>query len=273
MHFTLTLVDHCRMHRANVSVRLVMDVYNNIILFVILISSMTPAHSESIWSAFVHPQPFPHQMPKLLCEYDFVVIGAGPGGSVIANRLTERPDWTVLLLEAGRYESAYAESFIPAAAQYLNDPEFNWPYHVQPSDTACFSYADNRCPWQKGKGVGGSSIINGMVYTRGRPEDYDRIASLGNPGWSYRDVFPYFMKLENNSIPEYRDSPYHSHDGNLHVERARYHSPLADRFIEAGGELGLRKNIDYTVDSENVISRLQGTTRQGRRVNIIYLYL
>lgn len=200
--------------------------------------------------------------------FDFIVIGAGPGGCVVANRLSENPLWRVLLLEAGQYETVYTD--VPAATDFLEKtyPEYNWNYTAKPSKNGCYRFENNSCPWPKGRGVGGSSIINAMFYMRGKMEDYDKIAALGNPGWAYADVLPYFLKSENNSIPEYQNSPFHSHYGNLHIERVRYHSPLADKFVEAGGELGLHKNIDYTVNPENGISRLQATTQNGRRVNI-----
>jgi len=205
----------------------------------------------------------------ILREYDFIVIGAGVGGSVVANRLTEQNNWTVLLLEAGRDESLYTDIPALAGTEILFKTDYNWGYIAEPTKNGCLSEKNNRCPWNKGKGMGGSSIINGMFYTRGKMEDYDKIAELGNPGWAYKDVLPYFLKSENNSIPEYQNSPYHSHKGKVHVERVRYHSPLADMFIEAGGELGLQKNIDYTVNPEYGVSRLQGTTLNGRRVKYI----
>ncbi|XP_026811820.1 glucose dehydrogenase [FAD, quinone]-like isoform X1 [Rhopalosiphum maidis] len=201
----------------------------------------------------------------ILREYDFVVIGAGPGGCVVANRLSEEKNWRVLLLEAGQDESIYTD--IPAALQFLENTDYNWGYIAEPAKHGCFGFKDNRCPWPKGKGMGGSSIINAMFYTRGKKEDYDTIAALGNDGWAYNDVLPFFLKSENNSIPEYQNSPFHSHKGNLHVERVRYHSPRADKFIEAGGELGLRKNIDFTVDPEHGVSHLQLTTLLGHRVS------
>ncbi|CAH1716927.1 unnamed protein product [Aphis gossypii] len=201
----------------------------------------------------------------ILREYDFIVIGAGPGGSVVANRLSEQPNWSVLLLEAGQDESVYTD--IPGAMRLLEATDYNWGYTAEPSKNGCFGFKNNRCPWPKGKGMGGSSIINAMFYTRGKKEDYDTIAALGNDGWAYNDVLPYFLKSENSSIPEYQNSPFHSQKGNLHVERVRYHSPLADKFIEAGGELGLKKNIDYTIDPENGVSRLQTTTLNGHRVS------
>lgn len=107
-----------------------------------------------------------------------------------------------------------------------------------------------------------------MYYTKGKMEDYDTITAQGNPGWTYKDVLPYFFKSKNNSIAEYQNSPFYSHHGNVYVERVRYYSPLVDKFIEAGVELGLQKNIDYTVNPENGVSRLQTTTLNGNRVNL-----
>lgn len=206
----------------------------------------------------------------VLSEYDFIVIGAGPGGCVVANRLSEKPNWSVLLLEAGQDESVYTD--IPGASEYVSkNPDYNWGYIAEPAKNGCFGYSNNRCPWPKGKGMGGSSIINNMMYTRGKKQDYDIIAALGNSGWAYNDVLPYFLKAENNSVPEYQNSPFHSQTGNLHVERVRYHSPLVDKFIEAGGELGLQKNIDYTVNPELGLSRLQATTKYGHRVSILIM--
>lgn len=205
----------------------------------------------------------------ILREYDFIVIGAGTGGCVVANRLSENPNWSVLVLESGKDETVYTD--IPAVTSFLESSEYSWGYTVEPVKNGCFGFKKNRCPWPKGKGMGGSSIINDMYYQRGKREDYDIIASLGNDGWAYDDVLPYFLKSENNSIPEYQNSPFHSQKGNLHVERVRYHSTLVDKFIEAGGELGLKVNIDYTVDPEHGASRLQATTINGRRVNIFTL--
>lgn len=205
----------------------------------------------------------------ILREYDFVVIGAGPGGCVVANRLSEQPNWSVLVLEAGQDESVYTD--IPGTVQALQLTDYNWGYTAEPVQNGCFGFDNNRCPWPKGKAMGGSSTINSMVYTRGKEEDYDKFEALGNSGWAYKDVLPYFLKAENNSIPEYQNSSFHSQNGKVHVERVRYHSPLVDKFIEAGGELGLQKNIDYTINPENGVSRLQVTTLKGHRVIIIFM--
>ncbi|XP_050434783.1 glucose dehydrogenase [FAD, quinone]-like [Adelges cooleyi] len=207
----------------------------------------------------------------ILREYDFIVIGSGPGGSVVANRLSENYNSSVLILEAGQDESVYTD--IPAAAPYFQSTDYNWGYSTEPTENGCLGSENKRCSWPKGKGLGGSSIINYMLYTRGSKKDYDSYAALGNTGWSYKDVLPYFLKSENNSIPEYQNSEFHSNKGNLHVERIKYQTPLVDKFIEAGGELGLRKNIDYTVEPENGISRIQATTINGHRMSAAKAYI
>lgn len=250
-----------------------------VILFIFLVSSTSAVIIElfqSIYGQYLQQGiPFRENIylgnKPILREYDFIVVGAGPGGSVVANRLSEQPNWTVLVLEAGQDESVYTD--VPGAVDLLLSTDYNWGYTAEPVKNGCLDFENNRCPWPKGKGMGGSSIINRMLYTRGKETDYDTTASLGNPGWAYKDVLPYFLKAENNSIPEYQNSPFHSQKGNLHVELVKYHSPLVDKFIEAGGELGLQKNIDYTVNPENGISRAQVTTNNGRRVNIFYYLL
>ncbi|XP_016661906.1 glucose dehydrogenase [FAD, quinone]-like [Acyrthosiphon pisum] len=208
----------------------------------------------------------------ILREYDFIVIGAGAGGCVVANRLSEQPNWSVLLLEAGPDETLYTD--IPGATELLQKTNYDWGYTSEPVKNGCLGYKNKRCPWPKGKGMGGSSTINALLYTRGVKEDYDTIAAQGNSGWAYKDVLPYFLKSENNSIPEYQNSPFHSQKGNVHVERAPYRSPIVDMFIEAGVELGLQKDIDYTINQEyGGISRSQITTINGRRVSASKAYI
>lgn len=206
----------------------------------------------------------------ILEEYDFVVIGAGPGGAVVANRLSEIGHWKILLLEAGEDENIYTD--IPATAAHWSFSNFNWGYKAEPTANACLAMVDQRCPWPRGKGVGGTSIINYMIYTRGHQQDYDEYEQDGNVGWGYKDVLPYFLKSENNSIPEYENSPYHSHNGNLHVERPRYKTILVDAFLKGGEELGY-KTIDYTEPTQHGFSRIQATTRRGRRFSAAKAYL
>lgn len=206
----------------------------------------------------------------ILEEYDFVIIGAGPGGSVVANRLSEIGHWKILLLEAGEDENIYTD--IPATAAHWSFSNFNWGYKAERTENACLAMVDQRCPWPRGKGLGGTSIINYMIYTRGHREDYDEYAANGNTGWAYKDVLPYFLKSENNSIPEYENSPYHSQYGNLHVERPRHKTILVDAFLKAGEELGY-KTIDYTEPTHHGFSRIQATTRRGRRCSASKAYL
>jgi choline dehydrogenase-like flavoprotein len=168
-----------------------------------------------------HPESHPYNFPthKLLPEYDFIVIGAGTSGSTVANRLTEVPRWNVLLLEAGGDEFAITD--IPILAAHYQLTDFNWGYRAQPQNDACLGLDDQRCNWPRGKGMGGTSIINYMIYTRGHPRDYDGWEEMGNPGWGWRDVFKYFLKSEN-AFDDLENSPYHSTGGYLDVGRIPY---------------------------------------------------
>lgn len=131
--------------------------------------------------------------------YDFIIVGAGSGGSVLANRLSENKNWKVLLLEAGYGPSLLNK--IPIFTGYFQLSDYNWKYNVEPQKHACLGMINNQCAWPRGKALGGTSILNYMIHTRGNKLDYDKWASLGNVGWSYADVLPYFKKSERFNVP------------------------------------------------------------------------
>lgn len=127
-------------------------------------------------------------------EYDFIVVGSGPGGSSVANRLSENPDWTILLLEAGEPENIFVQ--IPLLSPLLQQTAYNWGYRSEPQTTACLGMKDRRCTFPRGKSLGGTSSLNFMIHTRGNKLDFDQWAKNGNTGWSYDDVLPYYIKSE-----------------------------------------------------------------------------
>jgi choline dehydrogenase len=160
---------------------------------------------------------------KILTQYDYIVIGAGSAGCVVANRLTEDRETTVLLLEAGNLDTK-PEIQIPAECVNLIGSEVDWGYFSEPEP-----YLNQRKIFcSRGKVLGGSSSINFMMYVRGNHHDYDRWQELGNPGWSYRDVLPYFKKSENQQRGA---SEFHGTDGELSVTDLIAPAPISQRFI------------------------------------------
>jgi len=196
-------------------------------------------------------------------QYDFVVVGAGSGGSVVANRLTEVAGWSVLLVEAGGEENAMTE--IPLLVSYLIGTGYDWGYRTERQDGICGAMVDRRCRWPRGKTMGGTSVINYMVYTRGVPEDYDRWARLGNAGWAYADVLPYFKKSEDARQEPYASSPYHGRGGYLKVEEPPWKSPLGPAFLRAGRELGYAAPADHNGPRPLGFSYVLATTDRGTR--------
>lgn len=122
------------------------------------------------------------------------MVGAGSAGAIVASRLSEIPEWNVLLLEAGGDPVPPVD--IPGQATLMQFTSNNWNFSFEPQDNACLGMVDRRCAFPRGKGLGGSSLINYAIYCRGNPRDFDLWEQLGNPGWSYQDVLPYFMKSE-----------------------------------------------------------------------------
>lgn len=195
-------------------------------------------------------------------EFDFIVIGAGSAGCVVANRLTEIPDWRVLLLEAGGNENFFTD--VPIFAPFHSLTPMNWGYNSEPQPRACKDLRGNVCFMPRGKVLGGSSVLNFLIYQRGHPDDYNDWLKMGNKGWSYKEVLPYFKKSERIRIPELRNSSYHGRKGYMDIEYSPYKSPLEKIFKKAGEELGYRWSDP---NEANVIgfSKPQATMRKGRR--------
>ncbi|KAF5286192.1 hypothetical protein FQA39_LY16362 [Lamprigera yunnana] len=193
--------------------------------------------------------------------YDFIVVGSGSAGCVIANRLSEVPEWNVLLVEAGVAAGMTAE-YPPILAPILQRTQYDWNYVMEYDRGFARGMNGKRLFWPRGKGLGGSTLINYMIYTRGNPLDFDRWAAQGNPGWSFKDVLPYFMKSEKTRL-RHANPKYHNTNGYLSTEDI-FQSQLVDAFVKGGEELGY-KNVDYTSPDQFGFSTVQANTIHGRR--------
>ncbi|CAH0380755.1 unnamed protein product [Bemisia tabaci] len=207
---------------------------------------------------------------KIYPEYDFIVVGAGSGGSVVVNRLTEEPDWNVLLLEAGKEEILLTD--VPLLVSYIIHTDFNWGYKTERSDRVFLGMEDQQIKWPRGKVMGGSSVLNYMVYSRGCKADFDEWASLGNYGWSYEEVLPYFKKSEDMDDPDLAGSPWHGTGGYLRVSRPNWHSPASHAFLEAGREVGY-DIVDQSKPVPIGFSYVMSTTKDGARLSAAKAFL
>ncbi|WP_425145520.1 GMC family oxidoreductase [Deinococcus sp.] len=196
---------------------------------------------------------------------DFVIVGAGSAGCVLANRLSEDAASRVLLLEAGHPDTAQ-EISIPAAFSKLFKSPLDWNYETQPQE----HLDGRRLYWPRGKMLGGSSSLNAMIYIRGNRADYDAWALLGNAGWSYDQVLPYFIRAEDFEDGE---SEYHGAGGPLHVENRRYTNPLSDAVVEGFEALGYKRNDDFNGATQEGVGRYQVTQKGGARWSTASAYL
>ncbi len=199
-------------------------------------------------------------------SYDYIIIGAGSAGCVLANRLTEDPEIRVLLLEAGGPDRNLWIHVPVGFQKLINNRKLNWAFQTEPEDNVC----GRKIPVPRGKVIGGSSSINGMLYVRGQPLDYDTWAQLGNLGWSFHDVLPYFKKTERF---ERGGDALRGGDGPLNVADMREHHELVDAFIVAAVQSGFERNPDYNGVRQDGFGYYQVTQKKGRRVSAATAYL
>jgi len=200
-------------------------------------------------------------------SFDYVIVGAGSAGSVLANRLTADGVTSVCVLEAGPRDW-HPYIHIPAGfIKTYHDPRVNWLYSMEPSAWT----GGRRILAPRGKTLGGSSSINGHIYNRGQPMDFDTWAQLGNRGWGYADVLPYFRRMERRIGDG--DPTFRGRDGNLTVTDIDWSHPLCDAFIEGAVEAGIPRNPDYNGRIQEGIAYAQRTIKNGRRMSAARAFL
>ena len=199
-------------------------------------------------------------------SFDYIIVGAGSAGCVLANRLSADPGVRVLLIEAGGED---ANPYIPipmGVGKTLADPALNWWYQVEPEAGNAF-----RTPtWMRGRGLGGSSSINGMMYMRGQPEDYDDWAALGNAGWGWAEIGRCFREMEDHELG---DDGVRGAGGPLHVSIQPHRSPLTEAILKSGELMGLERRADINRPQQEGIGYTPATIRKGRRVSASSAFL
>ena len=204
-------------------------------------------------------------------NFDYIIIGAGSAGCVLANRLSADPHNRVCLIEAGSSDKNYwVRDCNPFnMLMLMNSKQYNWLYETEKEP----ANGGRSFFWPRGKVMGGSSSINAMIYTRGHPWDFDHWASLGNPGWDYQSVLPIFKQSERQGRSGEQDD-YHGYDGEMDVSDTNYHFPVCDAFIQACGEAGFTLTDDFNNQEQEGCGYFQVTqTPEGKRCNAATAFL
>lgn len=205
-------------------------------------------------------------MPDPIDSYDYVIVGAGSAGCVLAARLSEDPATRVLLLEAGPPDRSPWIHLPIGYGKTMWSPEVNWCYQTDPDP----NMNGRRIYWPRGRTLGGSSSINGLIYVRGQRQDYDHWAALGNAGWSYEEVLPYFVKSEGNARGAF---PGHGAYGPLKVSDIGAQHPLIEAFIAGAGQVGVPRTEDFNGRDQEGAGYYQLTTHKGLRCSTAKAYL
>jgi len=200
-------------------------------------------------------------------EFDFIIVGAGSTGCVLANRLSADSRHRVALLEAGPHDRSFWIHLPIGYGRTMWDPIVNWRFYTEPEP----NMDGRKIYWPRGRVLGGCSSINGLIAIRGQREDYDHWASLGNAGWSWNEVLPYFIKSESN--PDHGTSQLHGSGGPMAISSIKQRHELIEAFIAAGQAQGIARTDDFNGESQEGAGYYQLTTRSGWRISAAKAYL
>jgi choline dehydrogenase-like flavoprotein len=200
-------------------------------------------------------------------EFDYIIVGGGSAGCVLANRLTENGKFTVCLLEAGGDNNSMLVNTPGAFSAFMFLKKFNWSFNAKPKSDIRHGAA---LFVPRGRGLGGSSATNAMLYIRGQKQDYDHWAALGNQGWAFDDILPYFKKSENN---QRGSSELHGDSGPLQVTDRPVFYEISKRYIEAGKQAGFKFTDDFNGSDQEGVGYYQCTIKDGKRCSAAHAYL